>query len=102
MRSNARISRVHRSWRVRVFGHRPRFFADVDHGGRSAALRAARAWRDKVWDGRHRGVKLTRAERSAIRKSTEHYKIVAQRYGISPNYVHKLRRARGGPNERGL
>ena len=92
MRSNARISRVHSSWRVRVFGLRPRFFADRNHGGRVGALRAARAWRDAHWDGRHRGRKLTRAERHAIRKSTAHYKLVAKQYGITPNYVHKIRR----------
>jgi len=91
-RSYARISRVHRSWRVRVYGQRPRYFSDQEYGGRASALFVARMWRDAHWDGRDRGAKLTAAERKEIRQSTEHYKLIARRYGISPNYVHKLRR----------
>lgn len=91
--SNARISRVHNSWRVRVFGHQPKFFSDTAYGGSPASLRAARTWRDRVWDGKKRGVKLTPRERREVRNSSEHYKIVAEMYGIHPNYVHKLRRS---------
>ena len=90
--SNARISRVHSSWRVRVFGHRPEFFADSKYGGTEAALEAARAWRDERWDGTDRGQKLTARQRAAIRRSKEHYQKVAERYGISPFYVHQIRR----------
>lgn len=87
-----RISRVHRSWRVRVPGHRPRFFADRTWGGKAAALRAARAWRDRVWNGRMGGQKLTPAQRRAIGRSKGDYREVAERYDISPGYVHQLRR----------
>lgn len=90
--SNARISRVYNSWRVRVFGHRPQFFADRNYGGTEAALEAARAWRDEHWDGTDRSQKLTPRQRAAIRRSTEHYQKVADRYGISPTYVHQIRR----------
>ena len=89
---NARISRVHRSWRVRVFGHPPRYFADSHHGGTDGALEAARAWRDERWDGTDRFRKLSDAEREAIRRSDAHYKEVADQYGIHPNYVHEIRR----------
>jgi hypothetical protein len=92
MGSNARISRVNNSWRVRVFGHPPEFFADSKYGGREAALRAARAWRDERWDGEDRSRKLTPRQRAAIRRSKAHYKEVAERYGISPTYVHQIRR----------
>lgn len=91
---NARITRVHRSWRVRVFGHPPQFFADSKYGGTDAALRAAREWRDAHWDGSNRSVKLTPEQRREIRESEEHYLDVAERYGIHPNYVHQLRRRR--------
>lgn len=92
MGSNARISRVNNSWRVRVFGYRPEFFADSKYGGTEAALEAARTWRDERWDGTDRNVKLTPEQREAIRQSDEHYKDVAERYGISPTYVHQIRR----------
>lgn len=91
---NTRISRVNKSWRVRVFGHAPKFFADRHYDGKEKALAAARAWRDANWDGIDRTKKLTDAERRAIRESTEHYKDVAARYGIAPNYVHQLRRSK--------
>jgi hypothetical protein len=94
MRSGARISRVHSSWRVRVPGLRPHFFADRKHGGTDAALSAAKGWRDTHWDGEDRSRKLTKMERLTIRHSKEHYKIVAERFRISPNYVHKIRRGR--------
>lgn len=96
---NARISRVHGSWRVRVYGYAPKFFADRNYGdgshpaySKANALLAARAWRDARWDGQDRGRKLTPAERNAIRRSKEHYESVAEKYGISPNYVHQIRR----------
>lgn len=88
--SDARISRVNNSWRVRVSGYRPKFFADSKYGGTEAALEAARAWRDERWDGVDQ--KLTARQRAAIRRSKEHYLKVAERYGISPTYVHQLRR----------
>jgi hypothetical protein len=90
--SNARISRSHGSWRVRIPGYAPKFFADETYGGTVKALRMARAWRDARWDGSDRGRKLTPAERVAIARSDEHYVDIAARYGISPNYVHVLRR----------
>jgi len=90
--SDARISRVGNSWRVRVFGYRPEFFADSKYGGKGSALEAARAWRDEHWDGVDRVQKLTPRQRAAIRRSKEHYKVVAERYGISPTYVHQIRR----------
>lgn len=96
---NARISRVHGSWRVRVYGYAPQFFADSTYGdgshpaySKQASLHAARAWRDAHWDGTDRSKKLTPRERTAIRNSKEHYTIVAEKYGISPNYVHQIRR----------
>lgn len=92
---NARISRVHGSWRVRVFGHTPKFFADSDYGGKTAALAAARAWRDARWDGKDRNQKLSLRQKKAAARSKDHYEDVAQRYGITPNYVHKLRRKYG-------
>lgn len=92
MASNARISRVHGSWRVRVFGYPPKFFADSTWGGKLKALQAAREWRDKHWDGMDHNRKLTKAQRNAIRRSKDHYADVAERYGISANYVHQLRR----------
>lgn len=90
--SNARISRVHGSWRVRVPGYAPKFFADCDWGGKHYSLLAARDWRDIHWNGVDRSQKLTPRQRAAIRRSKEHYEIIAKRYGISPNYVHQLRR----------
>ena len=90
--NNTRISRVQNSWRVRVHGHKAQFFADVTYGGKQQSLKAARVWRDRHWDGRERRLKLTPADRRAIRKSTEYYKDVAERYGIAPNYVHQIRR----------
>lgn len=90
--SNARISRVHGSWRVRVLGYKPQFFADSNHGGEQKALAAARAWRDSVWDGLDMNKKLTRKQRNEIRRSRDHYAVVAERYGISANYVHQIRR----------
>lgn len=88
----ARISRVNNSWRVRVHGHRPKFFADSNYGGEQAALDAALAWRDEHWDGSDLNQKLTPRQRAAIRRSKEHYIKVAERYGISPTYVHQIRR----------
>lgn len=88
---NARISRVHGSWRVRVSGYTPKFFADSAYGGEQKALAAARKWRDTYWDGVDGNRKLTPAERRAISRSTEHYLEVAARYGITPNYVHRIR-----------
>lgn len=95
-KADARISRVNNSWRVRVHGHPPRFFADSDYGGKAAAKAAARAWRDSVWDGSTPGVKLTAAERRAIRNSKGHYKDVAEQYGVAPSYIHELRRGKRG------
>lgn len=92
---NARISRVHGSWRVRVPGYPPAFFADSDWGGRQEALATARAWRDRRWDGKDGNRKLTNVQRAAIRRSTEHYITIADRYGISHNYVHQIRRGDG-------
>lgn len=93
LQPNARISRVHGSWRVRVFGHAPKFFADRDYdGSEKKSLAAARKWRDAHWDGTDRSSKLTKSQRNAIRRSKTHYMIVAEKYGISPNYVHQLRR----------
>lgn len=91
-RPNARISRMHNSWRVRVFGHPTQYFADSSYGGTEAALEAARAWRDERWDGQDRFRKLTPAQVREIQNSDENYKLVAERYGIAPNYVHQLRR----------
>lgn len=90
--SNARISRVHGSWRVRVPGHAAKFFADREHGGRDRALGAARKWRDDHWNGKRRNEKLSPSQRATIRRSKEHYLIVAEKYNISPTYVHQLRR----------
>lgn len=84
---------MHGSWRVRVFGHPPKFFADSTHGGEQAALQAARAWRDKHWNGQDLNRKLSRRDRYDIRRSTAHYAEIAEKYGISPNYVHQIRRS---------
>jgi len=89
---NARISRVHNSWRVRVFGHPATYFADSAYGGTAEALEAARAWRDERWDGRDRFRKLSATQRAEIQRSSMHYKEIAERYGITPTYVHQLRR----------
>lgn len=89
---SARINRVHTSWRVRVPGHPPTFFADGKYGSRDAAFAAAQEWRDERWDGKNRSAKLTPAQREAIRTSSAHYKDIAEEYGISPYYVHQLRR----------
>lgn len=94
-KTNARISRVGNSWRVRVFGYPSKFFADSRHGGEKAALAAAREWRDARWDGKKRDVKLTPAQRRAVAKSKGDYRAVAEKYGIAPNYVHQLRREHG-------
>jgi hypothetical protein len=75
-----------------VRGHPSTYFADRDYGGREASLAAAVKWRDERWDGLHRGRKLTDAQTSEIRQSREHYTVIAERYGISPNYVHTIRR----------
>lgn len=91
---NARISRVSNSWRVRVFGHPHKFFADSAHGGSDGALQAARSWRDERWDGKTIGVKLTPEQKREIQHSTDDYREVAARYGISAGYVHQLRRER--------
>lgn len=99
VKSYARISRVHGSWRVRVPGHAPKFFADSEYGdgssptyARAAALAAARKWRDRHWNGKDRREKLTPTQRNAIRRSKEHYLIVAEKYNITPAYVYQLRR----------
>lgn len=92
MNSRARITRVHTSWRVRVPGHPPKFFADGKHGGKAVALAAAQAWRDARWDGVEPSRKLSTQQKAAIRRSTRNYKEIAEKYGISPNYVHQLRR----------
>lgn len=88
----ARITRVHTSWRVRVPGHPATFFADGKHGGEQASLAAAVAWRDERWDGKFPGRKLSQRQRAAIKRSTRNYREIADRYGISPNYVHQIRR----------
>lgn len=88
----ARISRVGKSWRVRLYGHPPRYFAWSKYGGEGKALAAAILWRDKHWDGKTRGRKLTLAQTREIQESDEHYKVLAERFGISPNHVHTLRR----------
>jgi hypothetical protein len=90
--ANARISRVHGSWRVRVLGYTPKFFADSEFGGKQKALEAARAWRDKKWDGKDHNRKLTAKDRDNIRRSKAHYADIAEQYGISANYVHQIRR----------
>jgi hypothetical protein len=90
--ANARISRVHGSWRVRVPKRPAKFFSDSSYGGKQAALVAARKWRDAHWDGTNLNNKLTAKERADIRRSKEHYAATAERYNISPNYVHQLRR----------
>lgn len=89
---DARITRVHTSWRVRVPGFPSAFFADGKHGGRDAALTAARAWRDERWDGRDLRYKLTPRQRAEIRRSGKNYREIAEQYGIAPNYVHQIRR----------
>lgn len=88
----ARISRVHNSWRVRLHGYPSQYFAFSRHGGKQAALEAAREWRDQRWDGRSRRTKLTPEQRREVVESRENYRVVAERYGIAPNYVHQLRR----------
>lgn len=90
--ANARISRVGGSWRVRLFGYDPEYFADSKYGGQQAALAAARKWRDARWDGTTRYVKLSKKKKAEIRRSKEHYVTVAEREGITPNYVHAIRR----------
>lgn len=89
---NARISRVHGSWRVRVPSYPARFFADSAFGGGRGALAAARTWRDERWDGVDLNRKLTEKQKKEIRRSSEHYITIAERYGISSNYVHQIRR----------
>jgi hypothetical protein len=92
MNPRARITRVHTSWRVRVPGHPATFFADGAYGGEQESLAAAAAWRDARWDGTDCRRKLTPRQRAAIRRSTRSYKEIAEKYAISPNYVHQLRR----------
>lgn len=94
MGSLERISRVHGSWRVRVPGHPPKFFADSTYGGASESLLHARLWRDLNWDGKARNRKLSRRDRYDIARSTAHYAEVAKKYGISANYVHLIRRSK--------
>jgi hypothetical protein len=89
-----RISRVHNSWKVRVYGLPPRYFSPTEYGSSQDALRAAEAWRDEHWDGSDRRRKLTAEQEREIRTSGEHYKVLAERYGISPTYVHEIRRRR--------
>lgn len=86
-----RISRVGNSFRVRVSGETA-FFAPRTYGGVEEARAAAIQWRDARWDGRHRSRKITPQQAEEIRASSEDYKTVASRYGISPAYVHYLRR----------
>ena len=87
-----RISRVGNSFRVRIAGHPVTYFSPRTYGGEEQALEAARAWRDERWDGKPKGQKLTARQVRAIQQSTAPYKFIAKRYGISPNYVHTLRR----------
>jgi hypothetical protein len=94
--TNARITRVKLSWRVRVSGHAAQYFADSRYGGTEAALDAARAWRDARWSGQDKRRKLSPSQVREIQTSREHYVDIAERHRISPNYVHKLRR-RGLP-----
>jgi hypothetical protein len=90
---NARISRVHQSWRVRVFGYPPKFFGDYNYGDNPlASLEAARKWRDEVWDGKNPGQKLSKEDRVIIARSTEPAYVVASLYDITIDYVYKLRR----------
>jgi hypothetical protein len=42
---------------------------------------------------RHAWAKLTERAVAEIRASKDHFREVAKRYGISPNYVHRIRRA---------
>jgi hypothetical protein len=91
----ARISRVHTSWRVRVPGHRHAFFADGKHGGTEAALAAAQKWRDEHWDGVDRSNrrftgKLSTEQYREIVASDEPAAVLADRYGISRQYVYNL------------
>lgn len=73
-------------------GYSAKFFADSVHGGERASLRAAQEWRDKHWDGTDRNTKLSPSDRAVIRHSKKHYAEIAEEYGISPNYVHQIRR----------
>jgi hypothetical protein len=91
MENDARIGRVGNSYRVRVSGE-VAFFSPREHGGEEKALQAARAWRDARWDGSDRRYKLTPKQRAEIATGTMDYRKVAAKYGISPNYVHQLRR----------
>lgn len=92
----ARITKSGNSWRVRLAGYGSANFSPSKYGGEDEALRAAQAWRDARWDGRDRPGcavrKVTPEQAAEIRRSGEHYKDVAERYGISPNYVHQIRR----------
>lgn len=91
MKNEARISRVGNSFRVRVSG-KPVYFSPREYGGEEQARAAALKYRDAHWDGSNRSQKLSDSQRAAVAMSTEDYRIVAARYGISPNYVHHLRR----------
>ena len=42
---------------------------------------------------RHYAAKLTADEVALIRASTEHYRSVAEAYGVSPHHVHRIRRS---------
>lgn len=94
----ARITRVHNSFRVRLYGYPPAFFSPSEYGGEEAALEAARRWRDERWDGRRRTRSgkpaLTPEQVREIQESSEYYRDVAKRFGISTNHVHYLRRKR--------
>jgi len=92
MAKDTHITRTGNSWRVRVPGFPAQSFADSKYGGQALSLSAARRWRDERWDGRDRRSKLTPRDRAVIRRSKTHYVEVAERYGITPNYVHELRR----------
>lgn len=73
-------------------GYPAQFFADSSYGGEQKALSAARKWRDAHWDGKYLNRKLSAKDRSAIRRSKAHYIKIAEKYGISANYVHQIRR----------
>lgn len=93
MNPSARITRVHTSWRVRVPGHPPRFFADGAHGGKEASFAAARAWRDERWDGKNAYVrKLSEEQITEIRGSTKPIAKLAEEYGVTRQHIHRLRR----------
>lgn len=93
MNPSARITRVHTSWRVRVPGHPPRFFADGSYGGKEASFAAARAWRDERWDGQHRYARKLSAEQcAAIRRSRKPAAELAEQYGVTRQHIYRIRR----------